>query len=211
MAMHTIRGSRLTKFRILICSGLLLCLAAPALAGGGLVLENDTCILRIDFYSAHFTAYQPEASGNQQFCRELPATGATLFVLDYLHQTLKEVPVSLRVVRDYTGQGRFVKLAHLGDAETIEQNTVFYQPPVVRPDASLAMELDLRETGAYVGIVTAGHPSNGQTYTTVFPFRVGASAGSWLLPALVVAALAAGGLLWRRRRPTAAAARDAIA
>lgn len=190
---------------------LLLCLAPSALAGGGLVLQNDTCILQIDFYSAHFTAYQPQSSGNQQFCRELPAIGETLFVLDYLHQTLKEVPVSVRVVRDYTGQGRFVKLKHLGDAETIERNTVFYQPPVVQPDASLTVEFDLPDTGDYVGIVTAGHPSNGQTYTTVFPFEVGPSSGSYLLPVIVLAALAAGGLLWRRRRAMAAAPQDAIA
>jgi len=190
---------------------LLLCAATPALAGGGLVLQNDTCILQIDFYSAHFTAYQPQSSGNQQFCRELPATGETLFVLDYLHQTLKEVPVSLRVVRDYTGQGRFVKLKHLGDAETIEQNTVFYQPPVVQPDASLTVELDFADKGDYVGIVTAGHPSNGRTYTTVFPFEVGATSGGYLLPVIGLVALAAGGLLWRRRRAVAAAPRDAIA
>ena len=196
-----------------LCAGvvLVLALATPALAGGGLVLQDDKCILQIDFYSAHFTAYQPGSSGNQQFCRELPATGETLFVLDYLHQSLKEVPVSVRVVRDYTGQGRFVKLKHLGDAETIERNTVFYQPPVVRPDASLTVELDLGEKGDYVGIVTAGHPTNGRTYTTVFPFEVGAASNSYLLPAIVLAALAGGGLLWRRRRIVAAAPRDAIA
>ena len=191
---------------------LLLALAAPIHAGGGLVLQNDTCILQIDFYSAHFTAYQPETSGNRQFCRELPATGDTLFVLDYLHQTLKEVPVSVRVLRDYTGQGRFVKLKHLGDAATIERNTVFYQPPIVRPDASLTVELDFSEKGDYIGIVTAGHPSNGRTYTTVFPFRVGASSGGFLLPLIAaVAAAIAAAALWRRRTTAAAALRDAIA
>ena len=191
---------------------LLLCMAPAALAGGGLVLQNDTCILQIDFYSAHFTAYQPASSGNQQFCRELPAAGETLFVLDYLHQTLKEVPVSVRVVRDYTGQGRFVKLKHLGDDETIERNTVFYQPPVVRPNASLTVEFDLPEKGDYVGIVTAGHPSNGQTYITVFPFQVGASAGSYLTAAIVLAAVAVvAAALWRRRMAAAARPRDAIA
>jgi len=160
--------------------------AASTLAGGGLVLEGDVCIIRIDFYSAHFTAYQPDTSGNEQFCRDLPATGETIFVLDYLHQSLKEVPVDFRIIRDITGLGRFVKLKHVKEIEDIEQHTVFYQPPVIRPDASFKIEYDFTEKGEYIGIVSAGHPSNDTIYTAVFPFEVGGSNFAYLAPLLLL-------------------------
>ena len=162
--------------------------AASTLAGGGLVLEGDVCIIRIDFYSAHFTAYQPGTSGNEQFCRDLPDTGETIFVLDYLHQSLKEVPVDFRIIRDITGLGRFVKLKHVEEIEDIEQHTVFYQPPVIRPDASLKIEYDFTEKGEYIGIVSAGHPSNDTIYTAVFPFEVGGSNFAYLAPLLLLLA-----------------------
>ena len=114
------------------------------------------CVIWIDFYSAHFTAYQPDTRGNEQFCQDLPDTGKTLFVLDYLHQSLKEVPVGLRIIRDVTGQGRFVKLQHVEQIGDLGPHTVSYQPPVVRTDASFQLEFDLAVKGDYIGVVTAG-------------------------------------------------------
>ncbi len=173
---------------------------ASALAGGGLVLKDDVCIIQIDFYSAHFTAYQPNTSGNTQFCRDLPNTGETIFVLDYLHQSLQEVPVDFRIIRDVTGLGRFVKLKHVEAIEDIEQHTVFYQSPTIRPDASLKIEYDFAEEGAYIGIVTAGHPSTDTIYTAVFPFEVGGSNFSYLVPLFVLLAGAAFLVVRRRAR-----------
>ena len=164
------------------------------------MLEKDKCILTIDFYSAHFTAYQPDTSGNQQFCRELPTTGDTIIVLDYLHPSLKEVPVEFRIIRDVTGQGQYVKLKHVEAIADIDRYTVFHQPPVIRSDGSYKIETDFTEKGAYIGIVSAGHPSNGMIYTAVFPFEVGLSRPDWLWPSIGLAALALGGFLWRRRR-----------
>lgn len=165
--------------------------AATARAGGGLVLEGDVCIIWIDFYSAHFTAYQPNTSGNTQFCQELPDTGETIFVLDYLHQSLKEVPVELRIIRDVTGLGRYVKLEQVEEIEDIGKQTVFHQPPVIRPDASFKIEHDFKEEGAYIGIVSAGHPSNDKIYTAVFPFEVGGSDHGYLFWLILLLAGAA--------------------
>jgi hypothetical protein len=180
-----LKGFKRLACRAILGVALLTFPAAGIQAGGGLVLEGDVCIIWIDFYSAHFTAYQPGTSGNEQFCQDLPDTGETLFVLDYLHQSLKEVPVDFRIIRDVTGQGQYVKLKHVEDIEDIEQHTVFYQPPVVRPDASLTIEYDFKEKGTYVGIVSAGHPSTDMIYTAVFPFEVGASGFGYLWPLLL--------------------------
>jgi hypothetical protein len=178
-------------------SALLAFPGAGTQAGGGMVLEGDVCIIWVDFYSAHFTAYQPGISGNEQFCQDLPNTGETIFVLDYLHQSLKEVPVDFRIIRDVTGQGQYVKLKHVEEIEDIEQHTVFYQPPVVRPDASLKIEYDFKEKGEFVGIVSAGHPSTDEIYTAVFPFEVGASSLGYFWP---LALLLAGAALFVARR-----------
>ena len=175
-------------FSIILVGGLLALPAATAQAGGGLVLEGDVCIIRIDFYSAHFTAYQPNTSGNTQFCKELPDIGETIFVLDYLHQSLKEVPVEFRIIRDVTGLGRYVKLEQVEAIEDIEQQTVFHQPPVIRPDASFKIEHDFKEKGAYIGIVSAGHPTNDRIYTAVFPFEVGVSNYGYLFPLMLLLA-----------------------
>jgi hypothetical protein len=178
-------------YRAILGMAMTLIPVAGTLAGGGLVIEDDVCIIRIDFYSAHFTAYQPDTSGNTQFCRDLPDTGETIFVLDYLHQSLKEVPVDFRIIRDVTGLGRFVKLKHVEAIEDIEQQTVFYQPPIIRPDASLKIEYEFVEEGAYIGVVTAGHPSKDTIYTAVFPFEVGGSNFAWLAPLVLLLAGAA--------------------
>jgi hypothetical protein len=171
------------RFQVLFASIIFAMLpAVVAMAGGGMVLKDDACIIEIDFYSAHFTAYQPETRGNEQFCQQLPDIGEVLFVLDYLHPSMKEVPVSLRVIHDVTGQNEYVKLKHVEQIEDIESLTVFFQPPIVRPDASFQVDFDLLEEGSYIGIVTVGHPSTDATYTAVFPFEAGGLNINYSLP-----------------------------
>lgn len=168
-------------------------------AGGGVVMSGGECTMHIDFYSARFTAYQPETRGNEEFCENLPDLGPTIFVLDYLHPSLKEVPVDFRIIRDITNQGRFAKWEDVEALGDIEPLTVFYHPPVIRPDSSLKVEYDFVDEGKYIGVVTAGHPTNDKRYSAVFPFEVGRrSYKAWLL--LPAAMLAVFWIVTRRRR-----------
>jgi len=144
-----------------------------AWAGGGVALQDDQCIISIEFYTAHFTAYQPASSGNEQFCEDLPAVGPTIFVLDYLHKSLQEVPVDFRIIRNVTGMGEFARLEHIEALGDLQPHSVFYQAPTVESNGSYQAEYIFAEAGEYVGIVSAGHPSNGKTYYAVFPFTVG--------------------------------------
>ncbi len=167
-------------------------------AAGGVVMEGEQCTMHIDFYSARFTAYQPNTQGNEEFCEELPDTGLTVFVLDYLHPSLKLVPVDFRIIHNTTDQGPFAlwdDVAKLGDLQPL---TLFYQGPAIEGDASLQLEYEFSEPGAYIGIVTAGHPSNDQIYRSVFPFEVGKPRYQAALLALVIlGSLALYG--WRRQ------------
>lgn len=182
--------------------GGILSVGAPGgvLAGGGMVIEDDICIVEVEFYSMHFTAFQPDTRGNEQFCQDLPDEGGTIFVLDYLHLSLKDVPVSFRIIREVTGQGRFVKPKHVLALGALEPHTVFYQEPAIEVDASFQADYTFTEEGEYIGIVTAGHPVNDNVYLAVFPLRVGRSGSPLLLPSSIVALVFGGALVWRRRR-----------
>jgi len=193
----------MNKPRILLCIAsafvTLTFSMAQTWASGGLVMSGGTCTMHIDFYSARFTAYQPESRGSEEFCENLPDTGPTIIVLDYLHPSLKEVPVDFRIIRDVTGQGRFAKLEDVEALGDIEPLTVFYQPPVVRPDGSFKNEYNFTDAGKYIGVVTAGHPTNKQIYAAVFPFSVGERSYVRWLALLALVALAAVYVLRRRR------------
>ena len=145
--------------------------------------------MTIGFYTAHFTAYQPDTRGNEEFCEDLPDTGESIFVLDYLHDSLKEVPVDFRVIKDVTGLGSFANWEDVQKLDDIETYTVFYQPPLVRSDGSYRVSFAFAEQGEYIGVVTAGHPSKDVTYNSVFPFTVGRTAFPLWIAFVVVAVL----------------------
>ena len=172
-----------------IAIALMLIWSCPSLAGGGVVLSKDACIITIGFYTAHFTAYQPDASGNEEFCEDLPDTGESIFVLDYLHASLKEVPVDFRIIRNVTGLGRFVKWEDVQSLDNIEQHTVFYQSPLVRSDGSFRVGFSFPGKGEYIGIASAGHPNNDTIYYSVFPFSVGVTKFPMWLAFIVVGLL----------------------
>lgn len=163
---RSLTGLSLTILLALMWSG-------STVAGGGVVLSSDSCIITIGFYTAHFTAYQPQSTGNEEFCEDLPAIGESIFVLDYLHESLREVPVDFRIIKDVTGTGRFAKWEDVERLGDIEPHTVFYQAPIVRSDGSYRVVYEFPEKGDYIGVVTAGHPSNENIYYSVFPFSVG--------------------------------------
>ena len=191
---------RLRKRSGCICAMLVLALHCDsAWAGGGLVLRDDVCILQIGFYEAHFTAYQPQARGNQEFCKVLPDIDETLFVLDYMHSSLKEVPVDFRIIRDVTGLGEFVQVSDVEQLGDLGAHTVFYQSPRVEENASLRVEYTFVEAGDYVCIVTAGHPSKNTVYLAAFPLKVGGTNYLYAAP-IVGVALITGFVFMLRRR-----------
>jgi len=169
-------------------------------AGGGVLLSEDSCIMTIGFYEAHFTAYQPSTSGDKQFCEDLDDTGDTIFVLDYLHKSLSEVPVDFRIIKNVTSKGEFVQINDIEEIIDIEDVTVFYQKPVIKSNASYTVSHDFMEEGEYVGIVTAGHPTNSNIYSSVFPFRVGKVSLPWPIIIFITLILIFGTYLYRMTR-----------
>lgn len=171
---------------------MVLCLLAVNTHGaGGVIGEPGSCMIEIGLYSAHFSIYQPEGRGNEVFCEDLPDAAEALFVMDYLHGSMREVGVDFRIIRDTEDWGIFARWENVQGIDNIDERTVFYQEPTVRADNKLQVEYRFEEPGAYIGIVTAPHPSKDIVYHAVFPFEVGGSSMiGWILLLVVLAALA---------------------
>lgn len=180
---------------------LFLIAASPALAGGGGVMQTDRCVVRLGFMEAHLTIYQPRTQGSEKFCDAVPDAANTILTLDYLHDSLNQVPIEFRVIRNETGLGRFARWSDveaLGDLEAI---TIHYQEPVVRPGGTFQVEQRFEKEGDYLLLVTARHPTKDLRYHAVVPLAVGGSAwylwaGTGLGMGVVLATI-----VWRMRRP----------
>ncbi len=154
--------------------GLLLLLAGQsALGHGGVVLEEDRCVINIGFLTAHFTVYQPRTRANKEYCENIPDVAESVFVMDYLHDFLREMPVDFRIIRDVNNVGAFARWEDVQAVDDLEAATVFYQPPVIQPNGSYPVEYAFQEKGTYIGVVTALHPDGERQYNAVFFFRVG--------------------------------------
>ena len=164
-----------------------LCSVAPGvLAHGSVTSDDDLCLITIGFYQAHFTVFQPRTRAHEEYCEDLPDVTETVFVMDYLHDSMREVPVDFRIIRDRHQLGRFVQwedVAELTEAELAE-DTVVYEPPATKVDAVFAVLHTFDDPGHYIGVVTAEHPDLDRLYTAVFPFEVGAT-GWGYAPAIV--------------------------
>jgi len=139
---------------------------------GGVVLEEDICLIKVGFFQAHFTVFQPQTKGHKQFCEDLPDLGESIFVLEYLHDGLEKMEVDFRIVENLTGNGPFTNQSDVESIEDINAITVFYQPPLQNPDVFAVLH-DFSVEGEFIGIVTAKHPDSEKVYTAVFPFEAG--------------------------------------
>jgi len=174
-------------------------------AHGGVVEEEDLCVITISYLKAHFKIYQPLIDGHDEYCEDLPNATESIFVMEYLHDEMSRVPVDFRIIRDVTGKGRFARWEDVAAIEDIDSVTVFYQPPVVEPDVFTVM-YDFTEEGDYIGVVTAAPTGNDRQHIAVFPFEVGYTGfGYWpliviLLIAIQVQYLISSGKLARWRK-----------
>ena len=141
-------------------------------AHGGVVQEDDLCVIKVNYLRAHFKIYQPRASGHKQFCEDLPLASESVFVMEYQHDALKGMPIDFRIIRDVTGKGRFARMEDVEEIDDLDSATVFYQEAVIEPDVFTVMH-EFAEEGEFIGIVSATQPDTSKVYAAVFPFEVG--------------------------------------
>ena len=127
---------------------------------GGHELDKDLCILRVGPYRMYFNSYQPDTTYDKQFCQDIPATGHTVVVFDYIEQELRALPLEVRIIRD------------TGSEQDLEAVTVLHMPPQVYPKGSVDFAYTFEKPGKFVGLVTV---VDQQEYVSRFPFSVGES------------------------------------
>lgn len=174
--------------RLFLVVTMLTALQQDAVAHGGVVEEDDLCVIKVDYLRAHFKVYQPRVSGHKQFCEDLPEASESVFVMEYQHDALAGMPIDFRIIRDVTGKGRFARMEDVQQIDDLEDATVFFQPALTEPDVFTVMH-DFSEEGDFIGIVSATQPDTNKVYAAVFPFEVGFTGlGYWpfFVGALVV-------------------------
>lgn len=180
----------------LVSAALCAC-ASFAQAHGSVVDGAEGCAIELDFYSAFFDIYQPERSEHRSYCEDIPVAANTLFVMEYQHNAMRQVPIEFRIIRNDSPLGRFVRWSDIQQIEDIDSVTAYYQSAPPQPDGVLSIQHTFAEEGDYVGIVSAPHPDGSPTYHAVFPFHVGRPLiPAWGWPMLGVGLM----LLWRQYR-----------
>ena len=51
-------------------------------AHGGVVEEDDLCVIKVNYLRAHFKVYQPSTLGHEQYCEDLPMATESVFVME---------------------------------------------------------------------------------------------------------------------------------
>lgn len=170
-----------TAIRLIAVFSVSVLLQQIANAHGGVVEEDDLCVIKVSYLRAHFKVYQPRETGHRQYCEDLPAASESVFVMEYLHHALASMPINFRIIRDVTGKGRFARPEDVVQIEDLDAVTVFYQPAVIEPDVFTVIH-DFADEGDFIGIVSATQPDTGVVHAAVFPFEVGYSGmGYWPL------------------------------
>jgi hypothetical protein len=168
-------------------------------AHGGVGMEDDMCVISIGFLKAHFTGYQPLSNGTEEFCEDIPEIAESIFVIEYLHDFLKEMQVDFRIIRDVNEIGVFANWNDVLAFENIESVTVFYRPPMIHSEGLLKVKYNFEKGGGYIGIVTAQHPEKEKMYHAVFYFQVGGSGFSYVPLFIVLLVLAQGLYMYNNR------------
>lgn len=162
--------------RIVSCCLLIFVLALfaseRALSHGGVVEDGDLCVIKVSYLRAHFKIYQPATTGHKQFCEDLPSATESVFVMEYQHDSLSEMLLDFRIIRDVTGKGRFARIEDVEAITNIDAVTLYYRAPLVVPDVYTVNHV-FKSEGDFIGIVSATDVETGKTYAAVFPFEVG--------------------------------------
>ena len=133
-----------------------------AFARGALVLNQDVCLLKVGPDYMYFSGYL-SATPRKRYCEDVPATGETIFAMDFAQDEMREMTTDFRIVHD------------VGEAEeqtSLDAITVAYLPPKTYPTGTVSLRHTFADTGNYAGIVTVDGP-HGEHWVARFPFAVG--------------------------------------
>jgi hypothetical protein len=187
-----------TLFRVAIyLVPLALCTPLAAQAQHGHELATDTCVLHAGPYKMYFNGYQPDTYYDRQFCQEIPGTGNTVLVFDFVEHELRSMPIEVRIIRD------------TGSEADLESITVLHLPAKIYPTGSIDVKFNFDKPGKFVGLVSIGDK---QEHLSRLRFSIGETGAvshlthylMIIVPLAVVIAVAVFYGLRDRNKPSAA-------
>lgn len=174
--------------------------AASAFGHGGVSMEDDVCIIQLGPYKAHFTGYLPKERATQEFCEDIPVVTATVFVLDFISDELREMDLDFRIVRDVNNLGPTATYEDMGGSEAVEKATIFYESPRTYAKGVVNVRYSFAQEGGYIGVVDVHHRATGLSYRSVFPFAVGKTNYTKYAAYYVLLFVACGLFIWAAGR-----------
>lgn len=184
--------------RAVIVFGVMLAIGAPlsAQAQHFHELDKNFCILKFGPYGMHLTEYQPDTSDRQELCGDIPSTGRTVVVLDFIEGELRSLPVEIRVIKD------------TGSEQDLQAITVVHLPAKVYTGGFINFEHSFSQPGKFIGIITV---RGKEEHVARFPITVGEGGVvshlmHYMMVIVPVAVLAAGAAIFfimrgRRKSP----------
>lgn len=121
-------------------------------------LDKNFCILKFGPYGMHLTEYQPDTSDRQELCGDIPSTGRTVVVLDFIEGELRSMPVEIRVIKD------------TGSEQDLQAITVVHLPAKVYTGGFINFEHSFSQPGKFIGIITV---RGKEEHVARFPISVG--------------------------------------
>lgn len=162
-----------TFSRNLILAAILALLPGLSFGHGGVAFDGDNCVININFLTAHFTVFQPEGRGPEEYCEDIPDVARSVFVMEYLHDLLEELEIDFRIIKDVNDVGQYASWEDVLAIPDLEAATVYYEPPRIEQGGFYTASYDFQEKGTYIGIVTTQSPTEDRNYNAVFYFQVG--------------------------------------
>ncbi len=159
-------------------------------------LDKKFCILKFGPYGMHLTEYQPDTSDRQELCGDIPSTGRTVVVLDFIEGELRSLPVEVRVIKD------------TGSEQDLQAITVVHLPAKIYTGGFINFEHSFSQPGKFIGIITV---RGKEEHVARFPIAVGEGGVvshlmHYMIVIVPVAALAVGAAIFfflrSRRKPS---------
>jgi hypothetical protein len=121
-------------------------------------LDKNFCILKFGPYGMHLTEYQPDTSDRQELCGDIPSTGRTVVVLDFIEGELRSLPIEVRVIKD------------TGSEQDLQAITVVHVPAKVYTGGFINFEHSFSQPGKFIGVITV---HGKEEHVARFPISVG--------------------------------------
>jgi hypothetical protein len=74
-------------------------------AHGAEPLEDDSCTRRSGENMVHLSVYQPQVDITGHYCTNIPSAGNTVLVIDLVDPPLREMPISVKLIKGSSEEG----------------------------------------------------------------------------------------------------------